>query len=386
MKASPSNLALRQQSTVPVHFTRDIFSHDNGIISGLFDSSSQRKLLVFNELPCPIKRHDPIRKIFDYTAYHHLELDLVEVRSELLSEKPATQRQVETGLILRAITKHCAKHHSYILAVGGGTFLDAIGAYTGRANHSIRLIRMPTTVLEQMCPGSGIKKAFNYVGNKIRTRTFVPPFAVVNDLNFLHRPPYRDWREGIAKAIRLAVMQDGDLFGQIERDISLIVGVFKPAGLERLVIRCSELHMESTGSEGVFENGSIQPLSFGGWAADKLEVASDDLGHGAAVAIGVAIDSIYSQLEGRLSSVDCDRILHLLSALNFDLWVPECDGLEEFREHLGGRLMGPLPETIGRGVLVHQLDADLFKRTLQALLSKATRFSISKQRGFRYPP
>jgi len=42
-------------------------------------------------------------------------------------------------------------------------------------------------------------------------------------------------------------------------------------------------------------------------------------------------------------------------------------GLEEFREHLGGRLTIMLLSAIGRGVEVHTMDKDLIRQAVDTL-------------------
>ena len=100
-----------------------------------------------------------------------------------------------------------------------------------------------------------------------------------------------------------------------------------------------------------FELGSARPLDFGHWSAHKLEQLSDfQIRHGEAVAMGIALDVIYSRQTGLLDTQSAERVLALLEQLGFDLFANELlnvasdgnlqvlGGLNEFREHLGGDL------------------------------------------------
>ena len=156
--------------------------------------------------------------------------------------------------------------------------------------------------------------------------------------------------------------------------------------MERLVHRSAELHLEHIATSGdPFELGSSRPLDFGHWAAHKLEQLSHhELRHGEAVAIGIALDSTYSYLSGSLEREHWLRIVELFEALELPIWHPEMTtpgtggrpallaGLEEFREHLGGRLTVMLLERIGSGFEVHELDeavlleaSDLLRRRVE---------------------
>jgi 3-dehydroquinate synthase len=109
-------------------------------------------------------------------------------------------------------------------------------------------------------------------------------------------------------------------------------------------------------------------LDFGHWAAHKLEQLSEyKIRHGEAVAVGIALDVIYSRKMGFLDAPSAERILRLLEALGFELYANELlhvdsnqsliilNGLEEFREHLGGQLAITLLKGIGRGFEVHEM-------------------------------
>jgi 3-dehydroquinate synthase len=128
--------------------------------------------------------------------------------------------------------------------------------------------------------------------------------------------------------------------------------------------------------------GSSRPLDFGHWAAHKLEQLSGSaLRHGEAVAIGLALDSTYAFLAGMLPEDDWRRVLGVIAAVGLPLYSPELRilgidgtravlaGLEEFREHLGGRLTIMLLAGIGQGQEVHEMDAARILESIEHLKS-----------------
>ena len=142
--------------------------------------------------------------------------------------------------------------------------------------------------------------------------------------------------------------------------------------MKHLIRRCAELHLDHIATGGdPFEMGSARPLDFGHWAAHKLEQLSRfEISHSEAVAIGLALDVLYSRNLGLLDAASAERILKLLAQLGFRLFADELlntddanrltvlTGLEEFREHLGGELTITLLQEIGRGVEVHEMHAE----------------------------
>jgi 3-dehydroquinate synthase len=127
-----------------------------------------------------------------------------------------------------------------------------------------------------------------------------------------------------------------------------------------------------------FEMLEARPLDFGHWSAHKLEAMSQfELRHGEAVAIGVAVDTVYSSLVHGLPESQADRVLQSLERLKLLNDHPTLrrtdelfQGLEEFRQHLGGRLTVTMLSEIGRPIDVHQVDRDRMKEAIQAVVDR----------------
>jgi len=148
------------------------------------------------------------------------------------------------------------------------------------------------------------------------------------------------------------------------------------------------LHISRNGDP--FELSSSRPLDFGHWSAHKLEVLSDyTLSHGEAVAIGIALDSIYSQRRGFLAADQLERILNLIQQFGFRIYDERLSqltadgqyavllGLEEFREHMGGQLTIPLLRAIGEQFEVNDMDPQLLIESIQSLRDREANLSIS---------
>jgi 3-dehydroquinate synthase len=145
--------------------------------------------------------------------------------------------------------------------------------------------------------------------------------------------------------------------------------------MQEMIRRCAEQHLQHIATSGdPFEMGSVRPLDYGHWSAHKLEELSrHGLRHGEAVAIGIALDAIYSQRMGMLGESGLNSIIGLLMDLGFKLDDPVLGDLDveqalaEFREHLGGELCITLLTGIGYSVEVNQIDVPLMQACLDAL-------------------
>lgn len=359
----------------PVCFTENLFDLKNKLLVDLLKGEKVPK--VFFVLDGGVNDASP-SLVSQIEAYCQANEDVFTLCAPPLIV-PGGERvkndQQSFQAILDASNDYGIDRHSYIIAIGGGAVLDMAGFATAVAHRGIRHIRIPTTVLSQNDSGVGVKNGINAYGKKNFLGTFAPPYAVINDLSFLDTLDDRDWRSGISEAIKVALIKDGVFFDWIAENARLLADRDK-GSMERLIYRCAEMHMEHIAGKDPFETGSSRPLDFGHWAAHKLEHLTDyQLRHGEAVAIGIALDSIYSSLKGLLGEKELNRIIHLIKELGFDLYVPELsgeallEGLNEFREHLGGRLTIMLLEKIGQGVEVHEMDETLIFEAIHKLKS-----------------
>lgn len=283
--------------------------------------------------------------------------------------------------LMAAIADDGICRHSFVLAVGGGACLDLVGFAAATAHRGVRLVRMPSTTLAQADAGVGVKNAVNAQGRKNFTGTFAPPFAVVNDRSLLATLPPRLRREGLVEAVKVALLKDAAFLVELGQDApALARGDLSAIG--RAVRRSAELHARHIAEGGdPFELGSARPLDLGHWSAHRLEVLSGHrLSHGEAVAIGLALDVLIARDLGHLSTADAERVLALLQSLGFGLWddllasensAPLLAGLDEFREHLGGRLTLVLPVAPGRSVEIHELPAAVVRKAVDALRVRA---------------
>jgi len=274
--------------------------------------------------------------------------------------------------------------HSYVFVIGGGATLDLVCFAASTAHRGIRHVRFPTTTLSQGDGGVGVKNGVNFFGKKNWVGSFAVPFAVVNDFSFLETLPERERRNGIIEAIKVALIRDRAFYEEMESHADALSRLEQPI-LERVVQRSAELHVEHIALGGdPFELGSARPLDFGHWAAHKLEqITGFQVSHGEAVAIGMALDLTYSAKKGILDRETADRVLALIERIGFESFHPQLltpgksgdavilEGLEEFREHLGGELTVTLVPEIGEKIEVHEMDRDLILAAMHDLQERA---------------
>ena len=358
-----------------VFFTEKLFDISNPLFREYLTSqqTDNRKKLLF-VLDQGVVNHHPglPGKIKNYISAIPSFL-LVENILIIPGGEQSKNNQDAFDNIIEAVHQYGIDRHSYIVAIGGGSLLDIAGYAAAVSHRGIRHIRIPSTVLSQNDSGVGVKNGINFFGKKNFLGTFAPPVVVFNDYNFLHTLDERHWRSGISEAIKVALIKDPVFFAWLEENASLLAQR-DMASMKYLIKRCAELHLQHIAGGDPFEMGSSRPLDFGHWSGHKLEQLTHfSVLHGEAVAMGIVLDSVYSFLSGRITEKDITRILDLMTALGFDITHPQMKiedenspliaGMNEFREHLGGKLTIMLLNAIGKGEEVHVLDIELLKKS-----------------------
>lgn len=384
--ATPYLQKFSVQFEYPVYFTDQLFNPENTVLLQTLSRLEHKKhhrIIVFIDDGVVTKMPTLPDEIRHYSNTHKQHIDLV---CEPIS-MPGGEKLKSDLHFLEQMQKLLADNnldrHSYVIAIGGGAMLDAVGLVAATSHRGIRHIRIPTTVLSQNDSGVGVKNGVNLFGQKNYFGTFSPPFAVLNDYNFIRSLSQRDKICGMAEAVKVALIRDESFYNWLEQNADHLA-LFKEAEMRTMIQRCAELHMVQIAHGGdPFETGSARPLDFGHWAAHKLEtITGYQLRHGEAVAIGLALDTHYSVLCGLLAEGEDNRVCTLLEHLGFKLWHPALElqssngepqvlaGLADFREHLGGKLTITLLQTIGRGTEVNEMDDGLVKKSIQWLKTR----------------
>lgn len=380
----------------PISFTRHVWHPQNPVfvdtISRLEAGRRHRVLVVVDDRVAAANPFLGV-EIEQYFAAFPESLELVAAPLIVAGGEPCKNDVTAPFAILQKINDIGLDRQSFVAVVGGGAVLDMVSFAAAIAHRGIRVVRLPTTVLSQADSGVGVKNGINMFGKKNFIGTFVPPFAVINDSEFLKSLERRDRISGVVEAIKVALLKDPAFYRYLETHADRIADGDQGV-LATLTRRSAELHLAHIcGNGDPFELGSARPLDFGHWAAHKLEsMTGHRIRHGEAVAIGIALDLTYSVRMGYIDRPCATRIMDLLEAVGFTLWdeaLLERDatgaltivkGLREFREHLGGELHVTLLRGIGRSFEVTQMDDAIVAESIE-LLAPATEADNPRVRG-----
>ena len=367
----------------PVIFTHGVFGAANPVLADtlnrLEENRRQRAIVFLDEHVAKSVDGLP-SKVNAYFAAHREKIELI-AEPQIVPGGEAVKNDfaLVEGFMRLMLARHLDRQ-SFVIIVGGGAVMDAVGLAAALVHRGVRQVRVPTTVLGQNDAGVGVKNGVNYCGGKNAIGTFAPPFAVVNDFDFLLTLPDRDWLCGVAEAFKVSIIRDRAFFDELLANAPLYPAR-DFAAMQALVVRCAEIHLEHIRSNGdPFEYGRARPLDFGHWSAHKLELLSAfRISHGEAVATGVLLDSIYAEKMGWLRADELALIRDGFARSGFRLWFDELDardadgqravfgGLRDFQEHLGGELTVTFPRGIGARQEVHEIDLAIMELAIQEL-------------------
>lgn len=368
-----------------LRFTKDVFGVDSETLLTLLQGSEDQIPRIQFWVDENVAQANPDLKhcIQNFCRRHASQVQLAG-NVQMVSGGEDVKNDIHVvERMLKCFNHADLDRRSYVVVIGGGAVLDAVGFAAAIAHRGIRLIRIPTTTLAQGDSGIGVKNSINLFQKKNWVGTFAVPWAVINDQRLLESLSDRDFRCGFSEAVKVALLKDASFFDQIEQNATAIRN--RQAACWPVIEASARWHLQHITRGGdAFEMLEARPLDFGHWSAHKLETMSDfSLRHGEAVAIGVAVDTVYSSLKHGLSVADADRILNCLEQLGLLFKHPALQqtdelfqGLEEFRQHLGGRLTVTMLDGIGKPINVHSIDHRLMKTAIDRVVQRVCGTSV----------
>lgn len=379
-----------------LRFTEDVLGTDAGVLLDVLETSGTEPARVQFWLDEHVVKAQPrLKKRLLAFADNHPEQVRLAGNFQIVPGGEAVKNDIHIlERMLKVFNAANLDRRSYVIVIGGGAVLDAVGFAAAIAHRGIRLVRLPTTTLAQGDSGVGVKNSVNLFEKKNWVGTFAVPWAVINDAALLKTLPEREYLCGFSEAVKVSLLKDPEVFAEICRAASRIRR--RDMAAAGPILRDSaRMHLDHITQGGdPFEALEARPLDFGHWSAHKLEVLSKfALRHGEAVAIGVAVDTIYSALECGLPRADAMTVLHCLKDLGLPLYHPALDqsrelfaGLEEFRQHLGGRLTLTMLRGIGDPLEIHSIDQGKMLAAIRRVAEFARRHCPISESSFSPRP
>ena len=207
--------------------------------------------------------------------------------------------------LLEFMAEHAVTRSDLIVALGGGVTGDMAGFAASIYLRGTPFIQIPTTLLAAVDSSVGGKTAVNLRAGKNLAGSFNQPRLVLCDIDTLSTLPAHEFASGMAEVIKYGILSDAQLFALLEQDDA-------KDHLEEIICRCVTCKRDLVMADE-FDTGARQLLNLGHTLAHAIEKLSDfSIGHGYAVAIGLAAVARCAYAAGLAEEDNTDRICQLL--------------------------------------------------------------------------
>jgi 2-epi-5-epi-valiolone synthase len=326
----------------------------NGSVTELIEAIGSRKsLLVTTPTVAQLYANGIVKRLLESGADVSMVVVACSEELKILFEvEKLCQECFRAGLDRRSVLIGC----------GGGVCTDLVTMAASLTRRGLNYIRIPTTLIGLIDAGVGIKGAVNLPHKKSALGCFYPPENVLLDPGFLRTLPKNLISDGLAEAIKVAIVMDIGLFEFIERYGREFVVFPHAAEIGRMaeLVWRSVVRLLEELEPNLYEDKTYRRLlDFGHTFSPLIESESGfRITHGMAVSIDIAVSTEIAFEMGLVAARDRDRILKLLVNAGLPIYSPllttenGCRALAEMEAHRGGHLNLVVPSGIGSAVFV----------------------------------
>jgi 3-dehydroquinate synthase len=248
---------------------------------------------------------------------------------------------------------------SGLIALGGGVTGDLAGFVAATYMRGLPYIQIPTTLLAMLDASVGGKTGLDTPHGKNLVGAFHPPAAVLADPLTLRTLPERDYRGGLAEAVKHGLIADRAYFEWMEAESAALTRQEAEA-ITHLIRRSIEIKAEIVSSDER-ESGRRAILNAGHTVGHALEqVSGYQLPHGEAVALGLMAECELAEQLGIAPSGLRDRVSALLGRLGLPQRLPDrldpgalLSSMAADKKNRGSQIRFTFPSALGQ---VHRSD------------------------------
>lgn len=260
----------------------------------------------------------------------------------------------------------------FIVCFGGGVVGDLGGFVAATYKRGIPYIQIPTTFLSQIDSSIGGKTGIDVKAAKNILGAFYQPKAVFIDTKRLDTLTAYELRQGIAEAIKYAVIADKDLFYFLHKNHEKILRR-DASCLTTIVSRCAAIKARIVSVDEKEKEGLRTILNFGHTFAHALESARRYTGiaHGDAVAIGMLFAAELSLNLGLCPPTAKDEIeglvkLFALPTSTKAQYVTLYKSMNYDKKFISGKIRMVLLRHIGKVEIVNGINPRTIKNALKS--------------------
>ncbi len=215
-----------------------------------------------------------------------------------------------------------ADRNSFLLGIGGGLVCDITGFVASVFMRGIKFAFVPTTLLAQIDASIGGKNAINSGEYKNMIGLFNHPKFILIDFRFLSTLPKLEMQNGLCEAVKHACICNKEYFNFIDENVDKILTLNKDI-VENLILESIKIKTNIVSIDPL-EKSERKKLNFGHTFGHAIEL-KNNISHGQAVSIGIAIANKIAVNRKLLSENDSNKIEKLLHKLGLPVKYSHLD-------------------------------------------------------------
>jgi 3-dehydroquinate synthase len=298
-------------------------------------------------------------------------LEAAGIRADVLGVPDGEEHKSldSAGELYTSLADLLAERNTPILALGGGVIGDLAGFTAATFMRGLPLVQLPTTLLAQVDSSIGGKTAVNHGKLKNMVGDFYQPRLVISDTATLKTLPEKEFTNGMAEVIKSAAIADAGFFSFLETNLEKIKARDE-ATMEEVVYRCASIKAGVV-SQDERDGGYRNILNFGHTIGHGIETASNfNIGHGAAVAIGMVNAAAIAVKMGLLEESEALRLAKLIQGAGLPTEVAPgktaqiMETVKHDKKVAAGKVRFILPQKMGEVVINDDVPMSLVKEVL----------------------
>ncbi len=234
----------------------------------------------------------------------------------LLPEGEKTKSMKYLLFLYNEFLKNEIDRKSIVLAFGGGVIGDIVGFAAGTFMRGISYIQIPTTLLAMVDSSLGGKTAVNLKEGKNLVGIFYQPRLTLCDFDILVTLKEREILNGFGEIFKYAVLNKKvyDMLMNYEKQKILDVPFKENPYVKKLILECIITKLNIVKQDEKETRQIREKLNLGHTIAHSIETTTQyrKYTHGAAVIIGLVVESFLAHYINILNKKELDKLLFLI--------------------------------------------------------------------------
>jgi len=358
----PITTSVRRTSTYSIHVTSD----ENTALKALAVAVGNRMVAMITD--------ETVEELHAERISQWLAGHVSKIQKIVLPAGEASKGLPTACRLLDWLAQSEMRRRDVLVAVGGGAIIDTAGWVASIYMRGISYVNVPTTLLAQVDAAIGGKVAVNHDTAKNLIGGFYAPDAVVSCTDWLGTLDSRQFRSGLAEAIKMAVISSRQLLDFIEQHLESLAALDRRC-LQTLVHAASAIKCVLV-ERDPYEVDLRRTLNFGHTVGHAVETVTGygPVLHGEAVAYGMTVALRVASARGVLAPAVAARVVGILRAVGLPVALEDLPvapapedvirALEKVRQVRDGSLRFVLPTEIGSALIVDDVGDDEIRAAL----------------------